>query len=451
MHEEMRYKYQTATSNYTLLEEFARENRNNPTEAERALWEYLRGGRMGAHFRRQHVMIDYIPDFVSLAEKLVIEVDGGYHHEGEQPQLDAERTAEFVKQGFKVLRFSNEEVLCNLDNVLETIRKEIRMSKDVLTSHPSLENGQDSVASAAGHPSLGEGPGVGLIDGKATAAEIKAEIAEEVKKIVAAGGKRPHLAAVLVGHDGGSETYVKNKVLACEQCGFKSTLIRYEADVTEEELLSCVSRLNLDDDVDGFIVQLPLPKHINEQNIIEAIDYRKDVDGFHPINVGRMAIGLPCFISATPLGILTLLKRYNVETSGKKCVILGRSNIVGKPMAQLMLQKQYGDATVTVCHSRSKTLKEECRQADIIIAAIGQPNFVTADMVKEGAVVIDVGTTRVPDSSRKSGFRLNGDVKFDEVAPKCSYITPVPGGVGPMTICSLMLNTLKAGKKEYYK
>jgi len=467
MHEEMRYKYQTATSNYTLLEEFARENRNNPTEAERALWEYLRGGRMGAHFRRQHVMMDYIPDFVSLAEKLVIEVDGGYHHEGEQPQLDAERTAEFVKQGFRVLRFSNEEVLCNLDNVLETIRKEIRMSKDVLTSHPSLENGQGSVASAAGHsslengqgsvasaaghPSLGEGPGVGLIDGKATATQIKAEIAKEVKEIMAAGGKRPHLAAVLVGHDGGSETYVKNKVLACEECGFKSSLIRFEADVTEEELLSCVSRLNLDDDIDGFIVQLPLPKHINEQNIIEAIDYRKDVDGFHPINVGRMAIGLPCFISATPLGILTLLKRYNVETSGKKCVILGRSNIVGKPMAQLMLQKQYGDATVTVCHSRSKTLKEECRQADIIIAAIGQPNFVTADMVKEGAVVIDVGTTRVPDSSRKSGFRLNGDVKFDEVAPKCSYITPVPGGVGPMTICSLMLNTLKAGKKEYYK
>ena len=451
MHMEMRHKYQTATSNYTLLEEFARENRNNPTEAERALWEYLRGGRMGAHFRRQHVMMDYIPDFVSLAEKLVIEVDGGYHHEGEQPQLDAERTAEFVKQGFKVLRFSNEEVLCNLDNVLETIRKEIRMSKDVLTSHPSLGEGPGSVASAAGHPSLGEGPGVGLIDGKATATQIKAEIAKEVKEIMAAGGKRPHLAAVLVGHDGGSETYVKNKVLACEQCGFKSTLIRYEADVTEEELLSCVSRLNLDDDVDGFIVQLPLPKHINEQNIIEAIDYRKDVDGFHPINVGRMAIGLPCFISATPLGILTLLKRYNVETSGKKCVILGRSNIVGKPMAQLMLQKQYGDATVTVCHSHSKTLKEECRQADIIIAAIGQPNFVTADMVKEGAVVIDVGTTRVPDSSRKSGFRLNGDVKFDEVAPKCSYITPVPGGVGPMTICSLMLNTLKAGKKEYYK
>ena len=289
-----------------------------------------------------------------------------------------------------------------------------------------------------------------LIDGKATATAIKAEIAEKVKDIMAAGGKQPHLAAVLVGHDGGSETYVKNKVLACEQCGFKSTLIRYEDDVTEAELLECVSRLNRDDDVDGFIVQLPLPKHIDEQKIIEAIDYRKDVDGFHPINVGRMAIGLPCFISATPLGIVTLLRRYGIETSGKKCVVLGRSNIVGKPMAQLMMQKQYGDATVTVCHSHSKTLKEECREADIIVAAIGQPDFVTADMVKDGAVVIDVGTTRVPDSTRKSGFRLNGDVKFDEVAPKCSYITPVPGGVGPMTICSLMLNTLAAGKKEYY-
>jgi len=287
-----------------------------------------------------------------------------------------------------------------------------------------------------------------LIDGKATATAIKAEIAEEVKAIVAAGGKRPHLAAVLVGHDGGSETYVKNKVLACEQCGFKSSLIRYEASITEEELLSCVARLNGDDDVDGFIVQLPLPKHIDEQKIIEAIDPRKDVDGFHPENVGRMAIGLPCFISATPLGILTLLKRYNIETSGKKCVVLGRSNIVGKPMAQLMMQKQWGDATVTVCHSRSKNLKEECRQADILIAAIGRPGFVTADMVKQDAVVIDVGTTRVPDSTRKSGYRLCGDVLFDEVAPKCSYITPVPGGVGPMTICSLMLNTLKAGKKN---
>ena len=289
-----------------------------------------------------------------------------------------------------------------------------------------------------------------LIDGKNTAARIKEEIAEEVKAIIASGGKQPHLAAVLVGHDGGSETYVKNKVLACEACGFKSTLIRYEEDVTEEKLLACVDRLNTDDDVDGFIVQLPLPKHIDEQKIIEAIDYRKDVDGFHPVNVGRMAIGLPCFISATPLGILTLLQRYEIATSGKKCVILGRSNIVGKPMAQLMMQKQYGDATVTVCHSRSANLKEECREADIIIAAIGRPDFVTADMVKPGAVVIDVGTTRVPDATRKSGYRLNGDVKFDEVAPKCSFITPVPGGVGPMTICSLMKNTLSAGKKELY-
>lgn len=289
-----------------------------------------------------------------------------------------------------------------------------------------------------------------LIDGKATAAAIKEQIAREVAQIVAAGGKQPHLAAVLVGHDGGSETYVKNKVLACEKCGFKSTLIRYEEDVTEEELLQCVDKLNRDDDVDGFIVQLPLPKHIDEQKVTMAIDYRKDVDGFHPVNVGRMALGMPCFISATPLGILTLLQHYNIETSGKKCVILGRSNIVGKPMAQLMMQKQYGDATVTVCHSHSKNLKKVCQEADIIIAAIGRPDFVTADMVKPGAVVIDVGTTRVPDATKKSGFRLNGDVKFDEVAEKCSFITPVPGGVGPMTICSLMKNTLAAGKKEYY-
>lgn len=289
-----------------------------------------------------------------------------------------------------------------------------------------------------------------LIDGKATAAKIKQEIAEEVNAIVAAGGKRPHLAAILVGHDGGSETYVKNKVIACEACGFKSTLIRFEDNVSEEELLDKVKQLNEDDDVDGFIVQLPLPRHIDEQKVIMAIDYRKDVDGFHPINVGRMAIGLPCFISATPLGIITLLRRYNIETSGKKCVVLGRSNIVGKPMAQLMMQKQYGDATVTVCHSHSANLKEECREADIIVAAIGSPGFVTADMVKEGAVVIDVGTTRVPDATRKSGFRLSGDVDFDVVAPKCSFITPVPGGVGPMTICSLMKNTLAAGKKEYY-
>ena len=289
-----------------------------------------------------------------------------------------------------------------------------------------------------------------LIDGKQTAATIKAEIKKEVEDIVARGGKRPHLAAILVGHDGGSETYVRNKVLACEACGFESTLLRFEDDITEQRLLEEVEKLNNNASVDGFIVQLPLPKHISEQKVIEAIDYRKDVDGFHPINVGRMAIGLPCYISATPKGIFELLRRYEITTSGKKCVILGRSNIVGKPMAQLMMQKQYGDATVTVCHSRSKTLKEECRQADIIIAAIGQPAFLGADMVKEGAVVIDVGTTRVPDSTKKSGFRLQGDVDFEHVAPLCSYITPVPGGVGPMTICMLMLNTLAAGKHLYY-
>lgn len=290
-----------------------------------------------------------------------------------------------------------------------------------------------------------------LIDGKATAATIKAEIKEEVERMVAAGQKRPHLAAILVGHDGGSETYVRNKVLACEACGFQSSLIRYEEDVTEEELLKRVEELNQDDDVDGFIVQLPLPRHISEQRVIEAIDYRKDVDGFHPVNVGRMAIGLPCFISATPKGILELLRRYNVETSGKKCVVLGRSNIVGKPMAQLMLQKNLGDSTVTIVHSHTQNIAEECRQADILIAAIGRPGYVTADMVKPGATVIDVGTTRVPDATRPKGFRLSGDVDFENVAPLCNAITPVPGGVGPMTICMLMLNTLAAGKKEYYK
>ena len=287
-----------------------------------------------------------------------------------------------------------------------------------------------------------------IIDGKATAEAIKAEIAEEVRQIVSNGGRAPHLAAILVGHDGGSETYVKNKVLACERCGFESTLVRFEEDVTEEELLQCVDKFNKDESVDGFIVQLPLPKHIDEQKVIEAIDYRKDVDGFNPINVGRMSIGLPCFISATPLGIITLLKRYGINTSGKKCVVLGRSNIVGKPMAQLMMQKQFGDATVTVCHSHTKDIKKECLEADIIIAAIGKPNFLTGDMVKEGAVIVDVGTTRVPDATRKSGFRLNGDVKYDEVAPKSSFITPVPGGVGPMTICSLMKNTLQAHKTK---
>lgn len=287
-----------------------------------------------------------------------------------------------------------------------------------------------------------------IIDGKATAEAIKAEIAEEVRQIVSNGGRAPHLAAILVGHDGGSETYVKNKVLACEKCGFESTLVRFEEDVTEEELLQRVDKFNKDESVDGFIVQLPLPKHIDEQKVIEAIDYRKDVDGFNPINVGRMSIGLPCFISATPLGIITLLKRYGINTSGKKCVVLGRSNIVGKPMAQLMMQKQFGDATVTVCHSHTKDIKKECLEADIIIAAIGKPNFLTGDMVKEGAVIVDVGTTRVPDATRKSEFRLNGDVKYDEVAPKSSFITPVPGGVGPMTICSLMKNTLQAYKTK---
>lgn len=291
-----------------------------------------------------------------------------------------------------------------------------------------------------------------LIDGKAVSEQIKQEIATEVAEIVARGGKRPHLAAILVGHDGGSETYVAAKVKACEVCGFKSSLIRYEADVTEDELLAKVKELNEDPDVDGFIVQLPLPKHISEQKVIENIDYRKDVDGFHPINVGRLSIGLPCYISATPNGIMELLRRYEIDTRGKKCVVLGRSNIVGKPMAMLMMQKgNPGDATVTVCHSRTQGIAEICREADIIIAAMGQPNFVKAEMVKEGAVVIDVGTTRVPDATRKSGFKLTGDVKFDEVAPRCSFITPVPGGVGPMTIVSLMKNTLLAGKKAIYE
>lgn len=289
-----------------------------------------------------------------------------------------------------------------------------------------------------------------IIDGKATAATIKAEIKAEVESMTANGAKRPHLAAILVGHDGGSLTYVKNKVLACEACGFKSTLIHLEDNTTEEELLQHVDRLNQDPDVDGFIVQLPLPSHISEQKVIEAIDYRKDVDGFHPVNVGRMAIGLPCFISATPKGIMELLRRYEVPTSGKKCVVLGRSNIVGRPMAQLMMQKEYGDGTVTVCHSHSANLREECQQADIIIAAIGRPGFVTADMVKPGATIIDVGTTRVPDVSRKQGFRLCGDVDFEHVSPLCTAITPVPGGVGPMTICMLMQNTLAAAKHTYY-
>ncbi len=291
-----------------------------------------------------------------------------------------------------------------------------------------------------------------LIDGKATATEIKKEIAEEVKQIKASGGKTPHLAAILVGHDGGSETYVANKVKSCKEVGFESTLIRFDIDVTEEELLQSVEKLNNDPQIDGFIVQLPLPKHISEDKVTEAIDYRKDVDGFHPVNVGRMSLGLPCFLSATPSGIVELLRRYKIETKGKHCVILGRSNIVGKPAAMLLMQKGYpGDCTVTVCHSRTKNIKEICLQADIIIAALGAPEFLKGDMVKEGAVVIDVGTTRVPSHKTKSGFKLTGDVAFDEVAPKCSYITPVPGGVGPMTIVSLLKNTLIAGKKEVYK
>ncbi|MBQ8056358.1 MAG: bifunctional methylenetetrahydrofolate dehydrogenase/methenyltetrahydrofolate cyclohydrolase FolD [Paludibacteraceae bacterium] len=291
-----------------------------------------------------------------------------------------------------------------------------------------------------------------LIDGKAISETIKKEIAEEVAQIKANGGKTPHLAVIIVGHDGGSETYVAHKVKSCEQVGFKSTRIAFEADVKEEVLLAEIKKLNEDPDVDGFIVQLPLPKHINEQKIIEAIDYRKDVDGFHPINVGRTSIGLPSFVSATPAGILELLKRYNIQTAGKQVVVIGRSNIVGKPVASLLMQKGYpGDATVTVCHSRTKNLKEICLKADIIIAAMGSPKFVTADMVKEGAVIIDVGTTRVASSETKSGFKLTGDVDFENVAPKCSYITPVPGGVGPMTICSLMQNTLLAGKKAIYK
>lgn len=290
-----------------------------------------------------------------------------------------------------------------------------------------------------------------LIDGKKVSGDIKKEIAAEVAEMIAAGKKQPHLAAVLVGHDGGSETYVAAKVKACEECGFKSTLIRFEDDVTEEELLATVDNLNGDEDIDGFIVQLPLPKHISEQKVIEAIDYRKDVDGFHPINVGRMSIGLPCFVSATPAGIMELLSRYGINTKGANCVVLGRSNIVGKPVSMLMMQKgNPGNATVTVCHSATKNIKEICRDADIIIAALGSPEFVKEDMVKDGAVIVDVGTTRVPSSVTKSGWKLKGDVDFEHVAPKCSYITPVPGGVGPMTIVSLMKNTLLAAKKIIY-
>lgn len=286
-----------------------------------------------------------------------------------------------------------------------------------------------------------------LIDGKKTSEDIKKEIAEEVKKIVASGKRAPHLAAVLVGHDGGSESYVAYKIKDCAEVGFRSTLIRFEDDVTEAELLAKVAELNADEELDGFIVQLPLPKHISEQKVIEAIDSKKDVDGFTPENVGRMVLGLPAFLSATPYGIVELLKRYNIPTSGKNCVIVGRSNIVGRPLSILMSQKSV-NATVTVAHSQTKDLDKICGEADILIAALGSPEFVKVNMVKEGAVVIDVGTTRVPASDTKSGFRLKGDVKFDEVSPKCAYITPVPGGVGPMTRVSLLQNTLLAAKRN---
>lgn len=282
-----------------------------------------------------------------------------------------------------------------------------------------------------------------LIDGKKTAADIKAEIKRKVDALTAAGHRPPHLAAILVGHDGGSETYVANKAKACSECGFKSTVLRFEDTVSEDALLAEIERLNADPEVDGFIVQLPLPRHIDENRITHAIAPDKDVDGFHPVNVGRQSIGLPCFHSATPAGIVELLRRYDVPTRGKSCVIIGRSNIVGKPLAALMMQKGV-DATVTVCHSATEGLADITRRADIVVAALGRPGFVTADMVKDGATVIDVGTTRVADPSRKSGFRLSGDVDFDAVAPKCSFITPVPGGVGPMTITMLMANTLKA-------
>ena len=290
-----------------------------------------------------------------------------------------------------------------------------------------------------------------ILDGRKISAEIKQEIAREVVEMEKKTGRRPHLSGILVGHDGGSEAYMASKVKSCEEVGFDSSLIRFDSDVTEERLLQEIDRLNSDAGVDGFIIQLPLPKHIDEQKVIERIDYRKDVDGFHPINVGRMSIGLPCFVSATPQGIVELLRRYAIPTRGKHCVVLGRSNIVGKPIAQLLMQKgEPGDCTVTVCHSRTPNIKELCLSADIIIAALGSPEFVTADMVKKGAVLVDVGTTRVLDATKKSGARLTGDVKFDEVAPLCSYITPVPGGVGPMTIVSLMMNTLKAAKKEIF-
>lgn len=288
-----------------------------------------------------------------------------------------------------------------------------------------------------------------IIDGKEVAAAMRREIAAEVESMVAEGKPAPHLVAILVGNDGASQTYVAHKEKCCHECGFTSTVVRMPEETTEEELLARISELNEDPKVDGFIVQLPLPRHISEQKVIEAIDPRKDVDGFHPVNTGRMISGLPSYLPATPDGILSLLKYYNVPTAGRSCAVIGRSNIVGRPIANLLSQKGW-DCTVTICHSRTPNLKEVVAEADIVIAALGKAEFVTADMVKEGATVIDVGITRVPSDKTKSGWKLLGDVKYDEVAPKCAYITPVPGGVGPMTIISLMRNTLKAAKKEIY-
>lgn len=290
-----------------------------------------------------------------------------------------------------------------------------------------------------------------LIDGKQLAKDIKAEIAEEVAQIVAKGGKAPHLAAVLIGDDPASQVYVRNKVRSCERIGFKSTLIRRGSETSEAELLEIVADLNNNDEIDGFIVQLPLPKHIDENKVTLAIDPKKDVDGFHPINFGRMAQGMPAYLPATPYGIVIMLERYGIETSGKHCVVVGRSNIVGTPMSILLSRKaKVGNCTVTLTHSRTKDLAAETRRADIIVAAIGIPEFIKGDMVKEGAIIIDVGINRVDDPTAKRGYRLKGDVAFDEVAPKSSYITPVPGGVGAMTVTSLLLNTLKASKKEIY-
>jgi methylenetetrahydrofolate dehydrogenase (NADP+)/methenyltetrahydrofolate cyclohydrolase len=284
-----------------------------------------------------------------------------------------------------------------------------------------------------------------LLDGLATSKKIKSEIAIAVQGLASSGRRVPHLAAVLIGDDGASLTYVSSKVKACEEVGFRSTLIRRDSTIEESELLELIAELNADQTLDGYIIQLPLPGHINEKKILLAIDPKKDVDGFHPENVGRMTLGLPCFLPATPGGIIELLSRYHVETEGKNCVVIGRSHIVGLPMS-ILLQRNTnpGNCTVTLVHSRSKDIKSVCLNADIIIAALGKPGFVTGDMVKEGAVVVDVGITRIPDASKKSGFRLSGDVDFESVAPKCSFITPVPGGVGPMTIVTLLQNTLKA-------